>query len=128
MEEPVPGAKVRRGGGRLVTLTAQAATKPPSRVVAVTVVEPAALAVTRPEALTEAVAALDGQHVGDRINIFLAHLCFRGIYFPMLTKLSWLRVIVENRRTILRLFKDGMSRWIRPSAVPSDETPSLEQV
>jgi hypothetical protein len=80
-----------------------------------------------PEALAQAVAALDDQNLGDRINIFLARLCFRGIYFPMLTKSSWLRVIVENRRTILRLFKDGISQWIRPS-LTSRESPSLEQV
>jgi radical SAM superfamily enzyme YgiQ (UPF0313 family) len=66
-----------------------------------------------PEALAQAVAALDDQHMGDRINIFLARLCFRGIYFPMLRKSAWLRVIIENRRTILRLFKDGVFRWIR---------------
>jgi radical SAM superfamily enzyme YgiQ (UPF0313 family) len=67
-----------------------------------------------PEALAEAVTALNDQGVGDRINIFLARLCFRGIYFPMLTKSSWLRVILENRRTILRLLKEGMFRWVRP--------------
>jgi len=67
-----------------------------------------------PEALAQAVAALDDQHVGDRINIFLARLCFRGIYFPMLRKSAWLRVIIENRRTILKLFKDGVFRWMRP--------------
>jgi hypothetical protein len=67
-----------------------------------------------PEALAQAVAAVDDQHLGDRVNIFLARLCFRGIYFPMLSKSSWLRVIVENRRTILGLFKAGVSRWMRP--------------
>jgi hypothetical protein len=67
-----------------------------------------------PEALAQAVAALDDQHVGDRVNVFLARLCFRGIYFPMLTKWSWLQVIIENRRTILRLFKEGVGRWMRP--------------
>jgi radical SAM superfamily enzyme YgiQ (UPF0313 family) len=67
-----------------------------------------------PEALAQAVAAIDDQHVGDRINIFLARLCFRGIYFPMLTKSSWLRVVFENRRTILGLFKQAVSRWMRP--------------
>src|SRR6476660_6288266 len=66
------------------------------------------------EALAQAVAALDDQHVGDRFNIFLARLCFRGIYFPMLRKSSWLRVVLENRRTILRLLKDGVFRWTRP--------------
>src|SRR5215469_7103373 len=67
-----------------------------------------------PEALAQAVASLDDQHVGDRLNIFLARLCFRGIYFPMLKKSSWLRVVIENRRTILRLFKEGVSHWMRP--------------
>src|SRR5215471_9895438 len=67
-----------------------------------------------PEALAQAVAALDDDHVGDRFNIFLARLCFRGIYFPMLTKSSWLRVVVENRRTIRRLFKEGVCKWVRP--------------
>jgi len=57
---------------------------------------------------------VDDQHLGDRVNIFLARLCFRGIYFPMLTKSSWLRVVIENRATILSLFKQGMFRWMRP--------------
>jgi hypothetical protein len=65
-----------------------------------------------PEALAQTVAALDDQHVGDRVNIFLARLCFRGIYFPMMRKSSWLRVIIENRRTILRLCKEGVFRWV----------------
>jgi hypothetical protein len=67
-----------------------------------------------PGALAEAVAALDDQHVGDRFNIFLARLCFRGIYFPMLRKSSWLPILIENRRTILRLLREGVSRWMRP--------------
>jgi hypothetical protein len=32
----------------------------------------------------------------------------------MLRKSSWLRVIIENRRTIMELFKEGVSRWMRP--------------
>jgi radical SAM superfamily enzyme YgiQ (UPF0313 family) len=72
-----------------------------------------------PEALAEAVAALDDERVGDRFNIFLARLCFRGIYFPMMKKLSWLRVVVENRRTIWRLLKEGASRWMRPGNLGS---------
>ena len=67
-----------------------------------------------PEAVAKAVAALDDQHIGDRINIFLARLCFRGIYFPMLTKSSWLRVVFENRRTIVRLFRQAGLQWMRP--------------
>ena len=67
-----------------------------------------------PKALAHAVAALDDVHVGERVNIFLARLCFRGIYFPMLRKSSWLWVIIANSRTILGLLKDGVYQWLRP--------------
>src|ERR1700738_3889875 len=75
-----------------------------------------------PDALAQAVAALDDQHVGDRFNIFLARLCFRGIYFPMMRKSSWLRVVLENRRTILRLLKEGVFRWARPRNSASQDS------
>ena len=60
-----------------------------------------------PEALAHAVDSLDDQPVGYRINIFLARICFRGIYFPMLGKLAWLKVVSENRRTIFKLVKEA---------------------
>ena len=72
-----------------------------------------------PEALAQAVDAFDDERLGYRINIFLARLCFRGIYFPMLGKLAWLKVVSENRRTILRLLKQGVFRWVRPGNLGS---------
>ena len=78
-----------------------------------------------PEALAQAVAALDHEHVSYRINIFLARLFFRGIYFPMLTKSAWMRVIVENRRTVFKLVKEVMfgrkSGPVKPAAQGSLE-------
>ena len=56
-----------------------------------------------PEALAQAVDALADEPLGYRINIFLASLCFRGIYFPMMGKMAWLKVIAKNRQTILKL-------------------------
>ena len=61
-----------------------------------------------PEALAQAVASLDDQPLGYRINIFLARLCFRGIYFPMMGKLAWLRVVAQNWRTIYKLLKEAI--------------------
>jgi hypothetical protein len=82
-----------------------------------------------PEALAQAVAALDHEDLGDRINIFLARLCFRGIYFPMMSKSAWLPVVFENRRTILKLFKDGVSRWKRSrNSAESDALVTTPQV
>src|SRR5277367_2586606 len=40
-----------------------------------------------PKALAQAVDSLSDQPLGYRINIFIARLCFRGIYFPMMGKM-----------------------------------------
>ena len=76
-----------------------------------------------PEGLAQAVQALDDQPLGYRINIFLARLCFRGIYFPMMGRLSWLRVIMQNRRTIFKLLREAVfDRTTRPMT-PDGENP-----
>jgi hypothetical protein len=68
-----------------------------------------------PAALAHAVDSLEDQPLGYRINIFLARLCFRGIYFPMLGKLAWLKVVSENRQTIFKLVKEAFfGRDARP--------------
>ena len=41
-----------------------------------------------PEALAQAVDSLSDQPLGYRVNVFLARLCFRGIYFPMMGKIG----------------------------------------
>ena len=61
-----------------------------------------------PEALAHAVDLLDAQPLGYRINIFLARLCFRGIYFPMMNKLAWVKVIAQNWRTIFKLTREAV--------------------
>ena len=60
-----------------------------------------------PEGLAQAVDALWDQPLGYRINIFLARLCFRGIYFPTMGRMAWMKVIAQNWRTIFKLAKQG---------------------
>jgi len=60
-----------------------------------------------PEALAKAVDALSDKPLGYRINVFVAKLFFRGIYFPMMGKLAWPKWIAQNRRTIYKLVKEG---------------------
>lgn len=50
-----------------------------------------------PDAIAEAVRSIANKPLGNRINIFLARLCFRGIYFSMLGKRAWLKMIAQNR-------------------------------
>ena len=80
-----------------------------------------------PEALAQAVESLDDQPLGYRVNIFLARLCFRGIYFPMLGKFAWLKVIAGNRATIFNLVKEAVfGRKKRPRSAAPDESYSAE--
>jgi hypothetical protein len=69
------------------------------------------------EGLALAVESLDDQPLGYRVNIFLARLCFRGIYFPMLGKFAWLKVIAHNRKTIFMMVKEAIfGRKKRPGS------------
>jgi hypothetical protein len=68
-----------------------------------------------PQSVAHAVDSLDDQPLGYRVNILLARLCFRGIYFPMMGRFAWLNVVAENRRTIFRLVKEAIfGRRARP--------------
>jgi radical SAM superfamily enzyme YgiQ (UPF0313 family) len=84
-----------------------------------------------PEALAAAVDSLKDQPLGYRINIFLARLCFRGIYFPMMGKMAWLKVIAQNRRTIFKLVREGFKAdaWRgAPARIPASPVPPVEAV
>lgn len=71
-----------------------------------------------PEAIAHAVDSLDDQPLGYRVNIFIARMCFRGIYFPMMQRFAWLRAIAENRRTIFKLVRQGFDAWQGSRARP----------
>ena len=75
-----------------------------------------------PEAMAKAVDALKGKPLGYRINIFLARMCFRGIYFPQMGPVAWVKLILQNRRTISSLVKEGFATWRgRPArAIPTE--------
>ncbi len=64
-----------------------------------------------PDALAKAVGALGHKPLGYRVNIFLARLCFRGIYFPMMGRLAWVKMLSQNRRTIFKLVREALRAW-----------------
>ncbi len=80
-----------------------------------------------PEAMAQAVDSLRDKPLGYRINIFIARMCFRGIYFPQMGPLAWLKLIYQNRRTISSLVKQGFVAWHgRPSSPDPVPDESLE--
>jgi hypothetical protein len=66
-----------------------------------------------PEAIEKAVNSLDHKSLGYRTDMFIARMCFRGIYFPQMGRLAWLKVIGKNRRTIVKLGKEAFGAWYR---------------
>ena len=82
-----------------------------------------------PQALASAVESLSDQPLGFRVNIFLARLCFRGIYFPMMGKMAWLKVIAQNSRTIFKLIREGFKpgAWRgAPARIPVEPAPQAD--
>jgi radical SAM superfamily enzyme YgiQ (UPF0313 family) len=66
------------------------------------------------KAIAKAVDSLDHKHLGYRINILVARLCFRGIYFPQMSRLKWLKVIAQNRQTIFKLMQQAFGQKSTP--------------
>src|SRR6202790_5617070 len=82
-----------------------------------------------PEAIAKALATVAHKPLGYRVNILISRLCFRGIYFPMMGKLAWLKVIAQNRRTIFKLLREGFKAgaWRgAPARVPAIPVPQAE--
>ncbi len=80
-----------------------------------------------PEAIERAVDSLNHKPLGYRINILIARLCFRGIYFPQMGRFAWLKMILENRRTIFKLIKQGFGGGLH-AAVPSVATQPVTEL
>jgi hypothetical protein len=71
------------------------------------------------------VDSLNHKPLGYRINILIARLCFRGIYFPQMGRFAWLKTMVENRRTIFKLIRQGFGSGLHapvPAASPQSAT------
>lgn len=75
------------------------------------------------EAIGAAVDSISHKPLGHRVNVFIARLCFRGIYFPQMGKRAWLKVIMENRRTIFKLLSEGLKLRRRARSLPENATP-----
>jgi len=64
-----------------------------------------------PERNAEAMEYLKEQHIRYRIIHLVSRLFFRGIYFPQMNKRAWLKLINQNRRTLLKLTREAVSTY-----------------
>ncbi len=80
-----------------------------------------------PKAIESAVESISHKPLGYRINILIARLCFRGIYFPQIGRFAWMKMIVENRRTIFKLIRQGFGGGLNAPAPSALRQPVSEQ-
>src|SRR3984957_17661945 len=64
-----------------------------------------------PAATQRAMSKLADTSLPYKISHLIARLCFRGIYFPQKGSFAWLRVLIENRSVILRIFVESFRKW-----------------
>src|SRR5205814_6834821 len=64
-----------------------------------------------PERNWEAINSIRTAPIDTRISHLAARLFFRGIYFPQMGTRAWLRLLFDNRRTILSLTGEGLRTW-----------------
>jgi len=79
-----------------------------------------------PEAIEKAVDSINDKPLGYRINILIARLCFRGIYFPQMGRFAWAKSIYENRRTIFKLIRQGFGGGLHAPAGGVAPPPVME--
>ena len=66
-----------------------------------------------PERNWEAIQSIRNAPIQTRIGHLVARLFFRGIYFPQMNKRAWLKLLFDNRKTILSLSREGIGTWRR---------------
>ena len=64
-----------------------------------------------PERNWQAINAIKSAPIQVRISHLVARLFFRGIYFPQMSKWAWIKLSLQNRRTIFSLTKEGLKNW-----------------
>jgi hypothetical protein len=64
-----------------------------------------------PKRNAEAIASISHSALQYQIGHLVARFFFRGIYFPQMNKRAWLKLVIENRRTILSLSKASLKAY-----------------
>ena len=75
-----------------------------------------------PERNASAIEWLRDKPINIRVMHLAMRLFFRGIYFPQMTGRAWLKLVIDNRRPILQLLKEGIGRWRSDKRKKDSET------
>jgi len=66
-----------------------------------------------PSANASAMRWLESRPFPDRVIHLLSRLAFRGIYFPQMSRRDWVRILLQNRGSILRVIAQALMMKLR---------------
>ena len=69
--------------------------------------------------IEKAIDSISDKPIDQRVMHLIVRLTFRGIYFPQMGKLAWIKLFLDNRRTIYRLSKEALGKWRLTRSGPS---------
>jgi radical SAM superfamily enzyme YgiQ (UPF0313 family) len=64
-----------------------------------------------PERNAQVIDLLEPRDLDVRAMHFVMRLFFRGIYIPQMSKRAWVKLIVQNRRSIVKLAREGIAKY-----------------
>jgi radical SAM superfamily enzyme YgiQ (UPF0313 family) len=64
-----------------------------------------------PKRNEEVIDLLNGRGIDAQIMHFVMRLFFRGIYIPQMNKRTWVKLIAQNRKPIMKLVKKGVGKY-----------------
>jgi radical SAM superfamily enzyme YgiQ (UPF0313 family) len=71
---------------------------------------------------------LAGRGMDARVMHFVMRLFFRGIYIPQMNKRTWVKLIAQNRKPIIKLVKQGVGKYREGRKNRSNATPLARPV
>ncbi len=81
-----------------------------------------------PERNEEVIDLLSGRGLDARLMHFVMRLLFRGIYIPQMNKRTWVKLIAQNRRPIIKLVKQSVGKYREARKNRSNATPLARPV
>jgi hypothetical protein len=73
------------------------------------------------DALAAAIDKIRDRPFGERAVLLFTRLMFRGIYFPQMKRMDWVKLLWSNHQSIWRLVREGyaLHRGKKPKVWPS---------
>jgi radical SAM superfamily enzyme YgiQ (UPF0313 family) len=81
-----------------------------------------------PPAVASALEKIRNRPFKERAVLLCTRLLFRGIYFPQMTRVQWIRLLISYRGSILRILGEGFHEFRRKKENASSVAPTPQKI